>query len=403
MSPKVSVIIPTYNRAVFLECAIKSVLQQTLVDFELIIVDDGSSDNTTEVLQGYKDSRIHVISQSNSGRSAARNTGVSASSGDYLAFLDDDDEFLPRKLEIQVDHLDGHPSTGLVAGGYERMDSKGTLLDKRRPEPWHANDILSVDVWLRRCPFLLQSVLLRRHWWAVAGGLDPILRQCEDHDLFLRLADCGCSMEWIREPVFRYRYHETNTVQDAFGQTGARIHMLDKFFASPNAWSAVKSELYAYHWATGALHAYAVGQIEQAKVSMTNALAYDSTVLSRERQAILGLLASYAVWPLQRDDPRRFLDRVFENLPDKCDDLRESKGMVLARVEMSLFFKSHEQGKVRDVLQSGIRGVLHDPRWLLNRGVWAIFARNLACAPRHALRKRPSDQGGQSAVVGKRK
>ena len=105
--PKVSVVIPTFNRAEFLRTAIMSVLNQTYNDFEIIVVDDNSSDHTHQVVKSFKDDRIkyfhHVI---NLGPAAARNTAISASNGDYLAFLDDDDEWFPHKLQKQVELLD---------------------------------------------------------------------------------------------------------------------------------------------------------------------------------------------------------------------------------------------------------------------------------------------------------
>src|SRR5258705_13939604 len=103
---QVSVVIPTHNRSEFLRSAIASVLGQTYQDFELIVVDDASTDSTAEVVVSFNDSRIKFIRhQTNQGGSAARNTGIRASKCDYIAFLDDDDEWSPRKLSKQVEVL----------------------------------------------------------------------------------------------------------------------------------------------------------------------------------------------------------------------------------------------------------------------------------------------------------
>ena len=110
-NPIVSVIIPTYNRAHLIDKAIKSVLNQTYQDFEIIVVDDGSTDNTNEVLKNFTDSRIHYIFHtSNLGVSAARNTGIKTSQGEYIALLDSDDDWLPEKLDKQVDVLQNESS-----------------------------------------------------------------------------------------------------------------------------------------------------------------------------------------------------------------------------------------------------------------------------------------------------
>jgi glycosyltransferase involved in cell wall biosynthesis len=115
--PAVSVIIPTYNRAEFLRLAITSVLNQTFQDFEIIVVDDASEDHTHEVVHNFRDKRIKYIHHEVNKRvAAARNTGVLNSSGAYIAFVDDDDEWLPKKLQMQVALLENSPS--IVGGVY---------------------------------------------------------------------------------------------------------------------------------------------------------------------------------------------------------------------------------------------------------------------------------------------
>src|SRR5215510_16389067 len=132
--PAVSVIIPTYNRAEFLRLAITSVLNQTFQDFEIIVVDDASEDHTHEVVSDFSDKRIKYIRhEANKRVSAARNTGVLSASGDYIAFLDDDDEWLPRTLQMQVALLED--STSIVGGvytGYVQIDRyTGQVLQHR--------------------------------------------------------------------------------------------------------------------------------------------------------------------------------------------------------------------------------------------------------------------------------
>jgi len=103
LSPKVSIVVPTYNRADFLPKAIQSVLNQTYRDWEMIIVDDGSTDNTEEVVKGYKEERIrYIVHKYNLGLSAARNTGIKNSRGKYIALLDSDDEWFPEKISCQI-------------------------------------------------------------------------------------------------------------------------------------------------------------------------------------------------------------------------------------------------------------------------------------------------------------
>ena len=122
--PKVSVIIPTYNREEFITETIKSVLNQTYKDFEIIVVDDGSTDNTKQKLEPFK-SKIKLIEQKNSERAVARNNGVKSSSGEYIAFLDSDDLWIKNKLENQVNFLDEKKDFILTYGQSFRINEHG--------------------------------------------------------------------------------------------------------------------------------------------------------------------------------------------------------------------------------------------------------------------------------------
>ena len=125
--PRVSVIIPTYNRARFIAETVQSVLDQTFTDFEIVIVDDGSTDNTREVMGSFQDSRIKYIYQKNNGVCIARNNAINASSGEYLAFLDSDDVLLRNSLEKRVEVLDRHPEVGFSYGQAYLMDEGGQV------------------------------------------------------------------------------------------------------------------------------------------------------------------------------------------------------------------------------------------------------------------------------------
>jgi glycosyltransferase involved in cell wall biosynthesis len=134
MSPKVSVIIPTYNRALLLREAIQSVLDQTFQDFEIIVVNNYSIDNTIDVVKSFEDERIKVINIRNNGIIAkSRNRGLKESRGNYLAFLDSDDRWLPEKLEIQVEYLRNHLEYHLVYSNAWIIDGtgvrKGLIMD----------------------------------------------------------------------------------------------------------------------------------------------------------------------------------------------------------------------------------------------------------------------------------
>ena len=213
--PLVSAIIPTYNYARFLDTAIASVLAQTYPLRECIVVDDGSQDETAQVLAAYGD-QIRVIRTENQGLSNARNTGVHHARGRLLAFLDADDWWEPTKLERQVDFLAGHPHLGAVGCGVAVADATGAV---ERRNPGHPCPIERAErlrkialrqVWLMGSG---SGVLVRRDVYDRIGGFAPNLRGAEDWDLWLRIA-AEFPFDNVPDVLTTIRKHQTGTFRD---------------------------------------------------------------------------------------------------------------------------------------------------------------------------------------------
>jgi glycosyltransferase involved in cell wall biosynthesis len=187
VTPKVSVVIPVLNRPVAIRRAIESVLAQTLQDFEVIVVDDGSTDGTVAAVQSFADRRIRLIRHDRRrGGSAARNTGIRASSAPYVAFLDSDDEWLPTKLERQLEVFErSDEDLALVYTGAEWVYPNGTVqtvIGRRYADL--ALQLLTVNVVGET------SVgMVRRTALDMTGGFDETLPSCQDMDLWLRLCE----------------------------------------------------------------------------------------------------------------------------------------------------------------------------------------------------------------------
>lgn len=186
----VSVIIPTYNRAQFLNTAIDSVLAQTFQNFELIVVDDGSDDHTTQILEAYGP-RLVVVRQKNQGPAAARNTGIRAARHDLLAFLDSDDRFDRRKLEIQVEAMARQPQF-LVSHTDELWYRNGKILNQKKRHQRRAGDIFAQS--LELCAVGMSTVIMRRRLLDLVGFFNETLPCCEDYDLWLRTS---CRHEFL--------------------------------------------------------------------------------------------------------------------------------------------------------------------------------------------------------------
>lgn len=235
VSPKVSVIIPTYNCDRFLPEAINSVLQQTLTQLEIIVIDDGSTDQTAAILQAYQarhGDRVRTVSRFNQGVSAARNHGIQLAQGEWIAFLDADDVFFPDKLKAQLQVAAENPDLGMIHSGWQRVDSAGKVLTI--VEPWHQVPRLDLEGWLRYKPVLPSAMLFRRDWLLRSGGFDPRFSMSEDTELILRLARSGCESEWLRQVTVSYRQHDSNATHKGLLQARSLTTILDEFFAHAN-------------------------------------------------------------------------------------------------------------------------------------------------------------------------
>lgn len=205
MRPAVSIIIPTYNREKLVCKAIKSVLKQTFNDFELIVVDDASTDHTQTAVEQFQDSRIRYLPhQHNAGVCAARNTGLAAAQGHYIAFLDSDDEWLSDKLEKQVIRFERAPNqVGVIYTWLQIIDEQGNIQKLRQPT---AQGSLQQDLIYDNFIGTPSTLMVKSEYIEKTSGFDIRLRCCEDWDMWLQLARY-CEFDLIAEPLVQYRNH----------------------------------------------------------------------------------------------------------------------------------------------------------------------------------------------------
>lgn len=204
--PQISVVIPTYNRANLLSRSIQSVLNQTYEDFEIIVVDDASSDGTEEIIKHFDDQRIKYIRhEENRGAAAARNTGIRYSRSNYIGFLDDDDEWAPVKLERQIQHLEKHCQADVVYTGMSVCDSeRGKIFGILLPEK--SGSIFS-DLLVDNCVGTTSSVLMRKECLENENLFDEEMPSCQDWDMWLNLSRF-CVFDFVKEPLTIYHIHK---------------------------------------------------------------------------------------------------------------------------------------------------------------------------------------------------
>lgn len=204
--PRVSVIIPTYNCAGFICRAINSVLSQTYNDFEIIVVDDGSVDETREIISGLP-CKITYHYQTNHGLSNARNTAVSLSNGEFIAYLDADDMWLSHKLQRQVEYMDAYPECGLLHSDVIYVDEGDQLIT---PEWSHVKTGQlaqgnCLPELLNGCLFQVPTVMERRLCFDDVSGFDERFNRVEDYLHWIKLQLKGCSFGYINQPLAMYR------------------------------------------------------------------------------------------------------------------------------------------------------------------------------------------------------
>jgi len=218
---EISVIMPCYNAALHLPASVGSVLAQTFATWELITVDDGSSDGTLAWLQTQTDTRIRPLAQPNRGVSAARNAGLAAARGRYVAFLDADDTWTADFLEKMLAALQTHPNALLAYCGWQKLGLTGG-----RSEPFVPPDYENADkaeTLFAGCRWPIHAALVKREAVLAAGGFDPALKNAEDYSLWLRVATAG---PIVRVPEVLAFYHFHGNTQASANKARAALHHL---------------------------------------------------------------------------------------------------------------------------------------------------------------------------------
>jgi glycosyltransferase involved in cell wall biosynthesis len=230
-TPRVSVIIPTYNRAGLLPQTIQSALDQTFADLEILVVDDGSTDGTEQVVQKFADSRLIYIRQAHSGLPAvARNTGLRHARGEYIAFLDSDDLWLPEKLALQVQYMDAHRELGLsYSNAYQFVHDPGThnsrpMVDTAVVKSGHTFERLYGRQVIPNLTVMIRASVLEK---AGTFDSDPRLMANEDYEYWLRIA-YHYPIGFLDRPLALYRQHPEGISKAAVATCLAKLWLIEK-------------------------------------------------------------------------------------------------------------------------------------------------------------------------------
>lgn len=341
--PRVSVIIPTHNRHKLLQDAVESALAQTYPNLEIIVVDDGSTDNTAEIVAQYG-GKVTYIKQANQDVAAARNTGIRAASGEYLTFLDDDDLIMPTKIARQVQVLFSRSEVGLVHCRFYYANEKG--------EPVYQVGLLpegDVLPRLLRNNFIwMGAPLVRRRCLDQVGWFDEqIPAITADWDMWLRIAQAGYRFGCVQELLGAYRIHRNGMMSDVAALEHGMFAVLEKTFSNshvPARVTALKEEIRGRKHFWLSCRYYAAGQWEDAQRNLSDALAMHPD-LTTHPGAFVELLSHDALGP-RVDDPLEFVANVFLHLPPSADGLRQYRSQVLGRTCAGLSLRDYAAGHI---------------------------------------------------------
>jgi len=274
-SPKISVIMPIYNGERYIVSAIESVLAQTYKNFEIVIVNDGSTDNSREKISAYlKLPFVQYIEQVNRGVAAARNTAIRKAAGEWIAFLDQDDLWLPRKLEAQVDFMRAEPAAPMIHANVNWIDAHGQRVELDWDNNVSGNCLGQL---FQRNRIAVVTVAVKKECLGAVGLLDESLSGVDDYELWLRIAR-RFPIGRLDEIVACYRFHELNTSRAGGMMADRELAAIEQFVkAFPDVTQtigrrAVRSRKAELHFKLGGWHMWHTHDFAAAKREFLQAI-----------------------------------------------------------------------------------------------------------------------------------
>jgi glycosyltransferase involved in cell wall biosynthesis len=326
--PCVTIIVPAYNQAAYVGEAIESVLRQTYRDWELIVVDDGSTDETAAIIATFDDPRIRYIHQANKGLPGARNTGIAHSRGDYLAFLDADDFYHQEKLAVQVAHLQQNPEIGLSYSGRIHIDQEGTPIWIYRSSNRVGLHDLVLDF-----PFTINDFLIRRSLVEAVGGFDESYRlHGEDRDFYLRLALAGCQFGGTKRALAYRRLHAHRVYKGIPERISIMLRALETAFNDPRCPQDVmtlREQAYGKIYLVWAYYEFAQEETDLALQHLQEALRLNPSYLEHGADPLSRFLSWISI--SSNEEHEATLRRVIEQLPNELAVVKFNSDRIVAQ------------------------------------------------------------------------
>lgn len=341
---RVSIIIPSYNRKDLLPLTLDSVFAQTFRDIEVIVVDDCSTDGTSELLQRDYGERVFCIRNArNIGLVPSCNVGLRAATGEFINFLDSDDIFEPTKLEKQIRLMDARPEISVVNCRHWHINQHGVKIGKSGLMPEGDSvlrEIVLMNFWW------IGGTLVRRRCFDIIGMLDERFTS-QDWDLWLQLALAGYKFACVQEPLGSYRIHQGAMTNSANAELFVMI--LDKLFNMPNLPARIanlKNQAYAtLHCYISSAHYYA-GRWDDAKRNLSQALAYCPLWIN-DAARLTRMIRQQAMSP-RIQDPAAYVSGVFNHLPSEIRHITRYRDRILSQAYMIQSLRCYWLGGVKE-------------------------------------------------------
>lgn len=292
MQPVVSVIIPTYNRADLIFEAINSVLGQDYSALDLIVVDDGSTDNTAELLKPFVESgQLRYFSQANSGQATARNLGLTQARGAFICFLDSDNLWEPGKLSAQVSYLEQHPDVDIVYGDVITIDAQGSETSRSNMARFSGQIFRQM---LHDNCVSMNTTMTRRRWFDEMGGFDTSFRVADDYELWLRFS-AKATYAYLPNYFARYRVFPNQISSDKERRFLSNERAIGKFLmANPTLVTAAeKDRLWSTFYARWSFYRSKAGRGGPAMAAAMKAISYNPSNIGAWRNLVLAIPRSW--------------------------------------------------------------------------------------------------------------
>jgi glycosyltransferase involved in cell wall biosynthesis len=376
--PRISIIMSVYNGSRYLSESIQSIINQTYPDFEFIIVDDGSTDNTFEILNEYsrQDSRILIYrSETNLGLAGGLNIGLKYAKGEYIARQDADDISLPERLFKQVEFMDSNPDYGLVGVAAQLVDSNGNFL--KIDYNISGNEEIQLNLLDYMCICGAAIMVRRECMEAIGYNFNEKLETAEDYDLVLRLGEIT-KLEVLQDPLYIYIQHSesechTKKLKLAFDKASVLQHTI--FRRYNNNPPVNKLHLISRDYLLAAIIGIRQKDLGLAKVGLKRALEFYPLLLDNNLPLEDLVIAYTPVGSINSSE--EFVLSIFDDLLPKTRLLSQMRSRILSNLYMGEVFSKFNSKQYQYLGNHLIAGIRYNPGWLLNRGVISIIIKSI--------------------------